>query len=106
MKVYQRLIENKPELKPQVVLIDGNGILHPRGFGLASHFGVLANTCTIGVAKNLHHLGDNLMRDDAHLEKIKTLKEAGARFFLENPEANETIGAVKTLSSKNNFHTI
>ena len=46
------------------------------------------------------------MRDDAHLEKIKTLKEAGARFFLENPEANETIGAVKTLSSKNNFHTI
>ena len=74
LKVYQRLIENKPELKPQVVLIDGNGILHPRGFGLASHFGVLANTCTIGVAKNLHHLGDNLMRDDAHLEKIKTLK--------------------------------
>jgi hypothetical protein len=32
-------------------MIDGNGVLHPRGFGLASHFGVLADIPTIGVAK-------------------------------------------------------
>jgi deoxyinosine 3'endonuclease (endonuclease V) len=101
LKVYQKLIVNKPELTPQVVLIDGNGILHPRGFGLASHFGVLANTCTIGVAKNLHHLGDHVMRDDFHLAQIEALKEAGDRFLLEN--THETIGAVTSLFFSNQF---
>ncbi|ESR63307.1 endonuclease v [Citrus sinensis] len=41
---------------PQVLMVDGNGLLHPRGFGLASHIGVLANLTTIGVGKNLHHV--------------------------------------------------
>lgn len=38
---------------PQVIMVDGNGILHPRGLGLASQFGVLAGIATVGVAKNL-----------------------------------------------------
>jgi deoxyribonuclease V len=36
-----------------VVLYDGNGILHPEQFGIASHFGVLLDMPTIGVAKKL-----------------------------------------------------
>lgn len=36
------------------VLIDGNGILHPRRLGLASYVGVVFNSQTIGVAKTLH----------------------------------------------------
>jgi len=36
-----------------VFLIDGNGILHPRGMGIASHLGVVEDVPTIGVAKNL-----------------------------------------------------
>ena len=35
------------------ILIDGNGILHPRRLGLASYIGVRANRQTIGVAKGL-----------------------------------------------------
>ncbi len=36
-----------------VVFVDGNGRLHPRRAGIASHFGVLANLRTVGVGKTL-----------------------------------------------------
>ncbi|MGC9307153.1 MAG: endonuclease V [Thermoplasmatota archaeon] len=38
---------------PSLVMVDGNGILHPYGFGLASHVGVLHDLPVIGVAKSL-----------------------------------------------------
>lgn len=36
-----------------VYLIDGSGILHPRGLGIAAHFGVEHNLATIGLTKRL-----------------------------------------------------
>jgi len=41
---------NKLDEKPEVVFIHGNGILHPRGLGLASHFSIAAGVPTIGVS--------------------------------------------------------
>lgn len=39
--------------KPEVLLVDANGILHPRKIGAASHLGILLDQPTIGVAKKL-----------------------------------------------------
>lgn len=39
--------------KPDVLVVDGNGIVHPRRMGIASHFGVLMNQPSIGTAKTL-----------------------------------------------------
>ncbi len=38
--------------KPDLLVLDGQGILHPRQMGIASHFGVLTHHPTIGCAKN------------------------------------------------------
>ncbi|MBC7170341.1 endonuclease V [Candidatus Bipolaricaulota bacterium] len=37
--------------RPDVYLVDGNGILHPRRAGIASHLGVLLDRPTVGIAK-------------------------------------------------------
>lgn len=39
--------------KPDLLVIDGGGINHPRFAGLATHVGVVLDVATVGVAKNL-----------------------------------------------------
>lgn len=48
VEAFQRL-----RIKPEVLMIDGHGISHPRGLGIASHLGVLLDIPTLGVAKSI-----------------------------------------------------
>ncbi|XP_030945337.1 endonuclease V-like isoform X3 [Quercus lobata] len=52
LELLERMKKNAIPFYPQVLMVDGNGILHPRGFGLACHLGVLADLPTIGIGKN------------------------------------------------------
>jgi len=43
---------SKLEKRPDMLIVEANGILHPRRLGMASHLGILLDQATIGVAKN------------------------------------------------------
>jgi len=47
-QAYLQIPENK---RPDLIMFDGNGILHSRRMGIASHFGVITQTVTMGCAK-------------------------------------------------------
>ncbi|KAJ2081704.1 hypothetical protein GGI09_007586, partial [Coemansia sp. S100] len=66
---FAQLQNEHPELWPQVVLVDGNGTLHPRRFGSACQLGVELDIPTIGVAKNFLHI-DGLSADARSLKQM------------------------------------
>jgi deoxyribonuclease V len=47
-------------VEPDLVFLDGHGVVHERGLGLASHIGVLLGVPTIGVPKTPFHAIDRL----------------------------------------------
>ena len=72
---------NRLRVKPDLILCDGQGLAHPRRFGIACHLGVTCGVPTIGVAKSrlIGEHGEPMQRRGAWV----ALRDKG-----------ETIGAV------------
>ena len=75
-KAYEKL-----ERRPDLVIFDGQGLAHPRRFGLASHLGVVWRVPAIGCAKT---------------RLVGTFREPGARKGSFSPlrDGREVIGSV------------
>ncbi|XP_049899577.1 endonuclease V-like isoform X1 [Epinephelus moara] len=81
LEALQRLERNQPELLPQVVFVDGNGLFHYREFGLACHLGVLSGLPCVGVAKNLLQV-QGVYKSEEHQSQIAALQKGGDSFPL------------------------
>ena len=56
-KLVHKQVQQRPEITPQAILVDGNGILHPRHAGIACFLGTRTNIPTIGIGKSLLYEG-------------------------------------------------
>merc|ERR1719313_1720645 len=70
---FKAMLEKVPsKWRPQVVLVDGNGVFHPRRCGAATHLGIVTGLPTIGAAKDVLQVGDiNVATARALAEKLQ-----------------------------------
>ncbi|TGZ36224.1 hypothetical protein CRM22_011398 [Opisthorchis felineus] len=78
IRVVQKLKETMPQSMPDILMVDGNGTLHPRGFGSACQVGYQLDLPTLGVAKNLLEVRstDSLSEPDNWSSHRKVLVES------------------------------
>lgn len=103
-QMVEKQIKEKPEVTPNVLMVDGNGILHPRQCGTACHIALVTGLPTVGVAKNLHlveQLGEKFSRDDVK-KRFANLTEAGEYLTLTTSEDRELGAALKTCVTSRN----
>ncbi len=89
LNIVNKLIQEHPELKPDVLLVDGNGLLHPQKCGIACHIGYHTSICSIGVAKNLFVM-DGVDCTKAMVQNMTTVGD----YTLIKDKENSTLGLV------------
>ncbi|XP_078443775.1 endonuclease V family protein [Wolffia australiana] len=97
LRLLEKMKRESPSFYPQVLMVDGNGVLHPKGFGLACHLGVLANLPTIGIGKNLHHFDGITMSGVRAL--LQGLDELSKGVVTLVGESGRTLGAAMRSST-------
>jgi len=91
-------------LIPDVIIVDGNGIYHSNGFGLACHLGVLSGIPCLGCGKTAFFV-DGLSSERVDLIAEKNLSKKGEYVFLQG--LSEIIhGASMRCSSEANNNLI
>ncbi len=76
---------NKLENKPDLLMVDGSGILHPRKIGIASQLGLVLDVPTLGVTKNMlcgELQGDKVLLNDEIRGQLVVTKQGGNPIFV------------------------
>ncbi|EPZ35844.1 Endonuclease V domain-containing protein [Rozella allomycis CSF55] len=81
---YFSLLNSSP-IKPDIIFVDGFGLLHPEKYGSATRLGTTVEIPTIGVAKNLMETVVSVSRDD-----LKSSQEN--MVYLPSSSTNEILG--------------
>lgn len=84
LKAWERL-----ETKPEVLLVDGVGIAHPRRLGIATHLGLVLGIPTIGCGKSVLY---------GNYEEPAV--RAGSLSYMHDPKTGEVIGAALRTKDK------
>ena len=99
-----------PEFNPDFIMVDGEGTLHKRKFGLASYVGIKTGTPTISVTKDSYVFMNQeefaYSRQElrkAHRDKLRrTMTKSGDFMEIYHPSDNKVYGyALKTSKSAN-----
>lgn len=97
---------NQLEQEPDILLLEGPGILHPRKIGLASHLGLILNKPTIGVTQKLIlgnvEKGKVMVNGDVLGFEIKTREHANSIYV--SPGHLVSLGTVINLISQTIKH--
>jgi deoxyribonuclease V len=72
----------KLKIKPDLTMVDGQGIAHPRRLGIATHLGLVLDIATIGCGKSLLYGIGDMPKEDA-----------GSVEYLHDAKTGEIIGA-------------
>ena len=103
---FQKIIH--PEFNPDFIMVDGEGTLHKRKFGLASYVGIKTGTPTISVTKDSYVFMNQeefaYRRQEirkAHSDKLRrTMTKSGDFMEIYHPSDNKVYGyALKTSKS-------
>jgi len=76
---------SKLENKPDILIIEASGALHPRRIGMTSHVGLLIDTSTIGITKSLlcGEIKENkIIFNNEILGEVLTTKEHGNPIYV------------------------
>ncbi|MBS3165540.1 endonuclease V [Candidatus Woesearchaeota archaeon] len=93
---------NQLEQEPDVLLVSGSGIVHPRKIGLASHVGLALNKSTIGITEKLPfgkvEQGKIIVYNEISGFEIKTREHSNPIYV--SPGHLISLGSVLNLISK------
>lgn len=98
--LFDRLKQKRAELWPDLLMVDGNGILHTRNFGCASHIGVLQDLPSIGVGKTVFYI-DGLTKS-AVKAKSSSLQKGGEYCFLTGESGKNWGAALRATDDSSN----